>query len=501
MSEDYKIRFDSIYMEFPGVKALDDVSFGIKKGTVHVLMGENGAGKSTLMKILNGSYQTTSGKFYIDDVEMKFKTASDAKDSGVAMIYQELSYMPEMSVENYLMLCREPRKGFFINWKKSRAEARKILEKENLKYDPTSLLKDLSVSDIQLLEITKSIVSENIDILIMDEPTSALSNEEVERLFKKIRLLKERGLTILYISHKMDEIFQIADYITVMRDGKHIKTAPASDFDENSLVKLMVGREIKNIYPTKDNEIGNELLRVEHLTSKASRIYDVSFTVREGEIFGLGGLMGAGRTEVARILCGLDKADSGKIFVKGKEVDFKNVSDAIQNGIVMASEDRRRFGLILCRDIKENISISSLNKISNAGFLKQGKERIQTSELFEQMGVKAPSLDSITQTLSGGNQQKVVLGKCLMTEADIIILDEPTRGIDIGAKYEIYNLMTELAKAKKGIIMISSETPEFVGMCDRAVVMYKGRVISEIDKADMNMENVIGQATGGSFAV
>ena len=263
----------------------------------------------------------------------------------------------------------------------------------------------------------------------------------------------------------------------------------------------MVGREIKNIYPTKDNEIGNELLRVEHLTSKASRIYDVSFTVREGEIFGLGGLMGAGRTEVARILCGLDKADSGKIFVKGKEVDFKNVSDAIQNGIVMASEDRRRFGLILCRDIKENISISSLNKISNAGFLKQGKERIQTSELFEQMGVKAPSLDSITQTLSGGNQQKVVLGKCLMTEADIIILDEPTRGIDIGAKYEIYNLMTELAKAKKGIIMISSETPEFVGMCDRAVVMYKGRVISEIDKADMNMENVIGQATGGSFAV
>lgn len=497
MTEEYKIRFESISMEFPGVKALDDVSFGIKKGTVHVLMGENGAGKSTLMKILNGSYQATSGKFYIDDVEKKFKTASDAKDSGVAMIYQELSYMPEMSVENYLMLCREPKKGCFINWKKSRAEARKILKNEELDYDPTALLKDLSVSDIQLLEITRSIVSENIDILIMDEPTSALSNEEVERLFKKIRLLKERGLTILYISHKMDEIFRIADYITVMRDGRHIKTAPASEFDDNSLVKYMVGREIKNIYPEKQNEIGDELLRVEHLTSKESRIYDVSFTVHEGEIFGLGGLMGAGRTEVVRILCGLDKADSGKIFIRGKEVHLKSVSDAIENGIVMASEDRRRFGLILCRDIKENISLSSLNKISNGGFLKQRKERKRTNELFEQMSVKAPSLESITQTLSGGNQQKVVLGKCLMTEADIIILDEPTRGIDVGAKYEIYNLMAELAKAKKGIIMISSETPEFVGMCDRAIVMYKGRVTGEVEKADMTMENVIGQATGG----
>ena len=499
MEEKYKIRFNSICMEFPGVKALDDVSFGIKKGAVHVLMGENGAGKSTLMKILNGSYQATSGEFYIDDQMKKFKTSFDANLNGVAMIYQELSYMPEMSVEDYLMPCREPRKGCFINWKQSRKEAAKILEREGLNYNPTSVLKDLSVSNIQLLEITKAILSENIDILIMDEPTSALSSDEVERLFEKIKVLKERGITILYISHKMDEIFRIADYITVMRDGKEIKTAPASDFDDNLLIKLMVGREINNVYPEKDNTIGKEILRVEHLTSKASRIHDISFTVREGEIFGLGGLMGAGRTEVARILCGLDKADSGKIFVRGKEVKLRNVSDAIAAGIVMASEDRRRFGLVLCRDIKENISLSSLSRISKFGFLLLKKEKQIVSKHFKDMRVKAPGSDSIAQNLSGGNQQKVVLGKCLMTQADIIILDEPTRGIDVRSKYEIYKLMIELAKEKKGIIMISSETPEFIGMCDRTAVLYKGEVTGEITKEDMTMENIIGYAVGSTL--
>lgn len=301
MDEGYKIRFDSITMEFPGVKALDNVSFGIKKGCVHVLMGENGAGKSTLMKILNGSYQATAGTVYINDKPVRFKTASEANHAGVAMIYQELSYMPDTTVEDYLMLCREPRKGCFIDWKKSRQEAREILKREHLDYDPKKTLREYSVSDIQLMEITKSVQGENIEILIMDEPTSALSSDEVERLFKKIDELKKRGITILYISHKMDEIFRIADYITVMRDGKHIQTAPVSEYDGDLLVKLMVGREITEVYPEKRNEIGEEILRVEHLTCKESRIQDISFTVHAGEIFGLGGLMGAGRTELSLI--------------------------------------------------------------------------------------------------------------------------------------------------------------------------------------------------------
>lgn len=268
MEDSYKIRFDSITMEFPGVKALDDVSFGIKQGCVHVLMGENGAGKSTLMKVLNGSYSATSGTVYINEQPKKFKTASDATREGVAMIYQELSYMPDMAVEDYLMLCREPRKGCFIDWKKSREEAREILKREDLNYDPKKTLREYSVSDIQLMEITKAVQGENIEILIMDEPTSALSSDEVERLFKKIDELKKRGITILYISHKMDEIFRIADYITVMRDGKHIRTAPVSEYDGDLLVKLMVGREITEVYPEKTAKIGEEVLRVEHLTCK-----------------------------------------------------------------------------------------------------------------------------------------------------------------------------------------------------------------------------------------
>lgn len=498
MEDSYKIRFDSITMEFPGVKALDDVSFGIKQGCVHVLMGENGAGKSTLMKILNGSYSATSGTVYINEQPKKFKTASDATREGVAMIYQELSYMPDMAVEDYLMLCREPRKGCFIDWKKSREEAREILKREDLNYDPKKTLREYSVSDIQLMEITKAVQGENIEILIMDEPTSALSSDEVERLFKKIDELKKRGITILYISHKMDEIFRIADYITVMRDGKHIRTAPVSEYDGDLLVKLMVGREITEVYPEKTAKIGEEVLRVEHLTCKESRIYDISFTVHEGEIFGLGGLMGAGRTEVVRILAGLDKADSGKIFVRGKEVKYNNVSGAINNGIVMASEDRRRLGLILCRDIKENISLSSLKKISVHSFLQKKKEDQITEKLFKDIRVKAPGLDSTVQNLSGGNKQKVVLCKCLMTDADIVILDEPTRGIDVGAKHEIYKLMTELAEAGKGIIMISSETPEFIGMCDRTVIMYKGRVTGELSREELTMESLINYSVGGA---
>lgn len=499
MGQDYKIQFDSISMEFPGVLALDQVSFGIRRGSVHVMMGENGAGKSTLMKILNGTYSPTSGQLLVDGRTVKFQSSLEAEKQGISMIYQELNYIPDMSVERYLMLCREPKKGPFIDWRGVHIQAKRILEEEHLDYDPKTLLRNLSVSDIQLLEITRQIKGNHVEVLIMDEPTSALTNDEVKRLFEDIRELKRRGITIIYISHKMDEIFQIADYITVMRDGKHICTAEASTFTQNSLVKMMVGREITNVYPKEEVPLGDTVLEVENLCSEYTKLKNISFRVRAGEIVGLGGLMGAGRTEVVRAICGLDPYEKGTIKVEGKEVHIYSVADAIENGIVMASEDRRRYGLVLCRSIKENISISSLKRIMKYGFLQVKKEKKIVGDYFSQLKIKAPGLDTEALTLSGGNQQKVVLAKCLMTQAKVLILDEPTRGIDVGAKYEIYKLITRLAKEKIGIVFISSELPEFIGMCDTAYVMYKGQIVDQIDREQMTQENIIMLAAGGKI--
>jgi inositol transport system ATP-binding protein len=486
-------------MEFPGVLALDNVSFGVKKGTVHIMMGENGAGKSTLMKILNGTHIPTGGKFYVENKEMKFQSTIEAEKNGIAMIYQELNYIPDMTVERYLMLCREPKKGVFIDWKGVSRIASQILKEEGLDYNPKSTLREHTVSEIQLLEITRAIRGKDVDILIMDEPTSALTNDEVERLFEDIEKLKNRGITILYISHKMDEIFRIADYITVMRDGKHIHTGPASEFTQESLVKMMVGREISNVYPKEEVPLGEVVLEVENLSSTYTKLKDINIKVRAGEIVGLGGLMGAGRTETVRAIYGLDPITEGRILVNGKEVKIKNVTDGIKNGITMASEDRRRYGLVLCRDIKENISYSSLKKISSYGLLKIKKEKEVVRGYFNQLKVKAPNIGTLARTLSGGNQQKVVLSKCLMTEAKVLILDEPTRGIDVGAKYEIYKLIIELARKGIAIIFISSELPEFIGMCDRAYIMYNGKIVDEINRDQMTQENIIMLAAGGTI--
>lgn len=496
VNEDYKIWFEHITMAFPGVLALDDVSFGIKKGTVHIMMGENGAGKSTLMKILNGSYIQTDGKVMISGKEARFKSALDAEANGVAMIYQELQYLPDFTVEKYLMMCREPRKLGFINWRAVTKEAEKILKDEDLQYDPKETMRNLTVSDIQLLEITRAIKANKVDILIMDEPTSALSNAEVDRLFANIQKLKERGITIIYISHKMDEIFRIADYITVMRDGKHIETAPAADFTNESLVKMMVGRELSNTYPKEHVEPGNVVLEVEGLTSSYNKLKDVSFKVRKGEILGLGGLMGAGRTETVRCIFGLDPFEAGRVKVDGREVHIRNVEDAVRSGIAMASEDRRRFGLIMCRDIRENISISSLKKVSALHFLNKKKEKNMVAAFFGQLKIKAPGDEMIVQNLSGGNQQKVVLAKCLSTNPRILILDEPTRGIDVGAKVEIYKTISGLAAKGIGIIMISSELTELIEMCDRFLVMTKGTITAELNRTNVSENAIMMAATG-----
>ena len=497
MSEEYKIRFENISMLFPGVVALTDVSLGVKPGTVHIFVGENGAGKSTLMKILNGTYTATDGKVFVDDQEVAFNSALDAERNGIVMIYQELQYFPNLSVEKYLMLCREPQKAGIIQWKKVSEEAKSIMETEGFEYNLKQNMNELSVSDIQLLEITRAITAPKTHILIMDEPTSALSTTEVERLFKNIRRLKERGITILYISHKMDEIFRIADYITVMRDGQHIKTAPASEFNNDSLVKMMVGRELSSIYPKEDVPIGDTILEVENLWNYQTKICDINLHVKAGEIVGLAGLMGAGRTETVQTIFGLNRMDEGVIKVEGKPVKIRDVTDAVNNGIAMATEDRRRYGLVLCRDIEENISYSSLKKISVLGFVNRKKEKNETQKFFEQLQIKAPGLATIVKTLSGGNQQKVVLAKWMMADPKILILDEPTRGIDVGAKYEIYKIMTALAKRGIGIIMISSELPEFIGMCDRAYTMYEGRITGELSRDEMTQEKIVMLSTGG----
>ena len=500
MGEGYKIEFQEISKAFPGVIALNKVSFGIKPGTVHVIVGENGAGKSTLMKIINGIHEPTEGVMLLDGKPVKFASPIDARMHGIGMVYQEQQYLPNFTIERYLMLGREPGRFGCIDWKAVHRCAVEMLARENLHYDSKTVMRSLSVSDIQLLEITKVLSKENCSVIILDEPTSALSNAETDRLFQKIEALKARGITIIYISHKMDEIFRIGDYITVMRDGRHIKTAKTDEFTYDSLVAMMVGRTINNVYPKETVPIGEVVLDVRHLTSSFLRIHDICFHVNRGEILGLAGLMGAGRTETVRALFGLDKYDSGEIYIEGKRVHINGVADAARAGIAMATEDRRRYGLVLCRSIKENISLSNLKMVSTRffGFMKLKKEEAETDTLSKRLRIKANNLNVKAGTLSGGNQQKVVLAKCLMVSPKILILDEPTRGIDVGAKFEIYKLMTEMVRDGISIIMISSELPEFIGMCDRAYTMYNGCITAELSREELSQENIMRLVTAAT---
>lgn len=487
------MRVSGINKSFPGVKALDNVNFVVRKGTVHALCGENGAGKSTLMKIINGLYKADSGQIYIDEKPVEIKNPIQAQEHGIAMIAQELNYVPEMSIEENLFLGRLPVNKFGkINWKQVREETIKFLEQENLPYDPQQKLKTLTVSDIQMLEIIKAI-SNNADIVIMDEPTSAITNREVEVLFDKIADLKKRGVSIIYISHKMEEVFRIADDITVLRDGKTVETHPADEIDLDKVITLMVGRKMDNVYPKEEVPIGDPILEVEGLGSKGV-FKNIKFHAKKGEIVGFAGLMGAGRTETMRAIFGLDPYDEGTIKVHGKEVKIKRVSDSINNKVVMLSEDRRRYGIIPIRSVMENASISSLDKIFYGGHRHSKKENELVSKYFKKMHVKTPSLETAIQALSGGNQQKVLLAKWMLCDPDVLILDEPTRGIDVGAKFEIYRLMTDLVQEGKTVIMVSSELPELIGMCDRIYVMNKGMITGCLDKEEFSQETIMRYA-------
>lgn len=494
MNQEIKLRVANVEKSFPGVKALDKIDFSVRKGTVHALCGENGAGKSTLMKIINGIYKPDAGEIYIDEVPVKIQNPIQARSHGIAMIAQELNYVPEMSIEENIFLGRLPVNKFGkVDWKLLRKKTSEFLKAENLNYRPNQKMKTLAVSDIQMLEIIKAI-SNNAEIIVMDEPTSSITQKEVDMLFGKIEELKKQGVSIIYISHKMDEVFKIADDITVLRDGTVVETHPASELDVDQVIALMVGRKMENVYPKETVKIGETLLEVKNLYSKG--VYkDINFNVKKGEIVGFAGLVGAGRTEVMRSIFGLDPITSGQILIKGQEVQIKNVGDSIKNHMVMLSEDRRRYGIIPIRSVMENASISSLEKVIYGGYAHLDEERKLVGEYFDKMNVKTPSLDTAIQSLSGGNQQKVLLAKWMMINPEIMILDEPTRGIDVGAKFEIYKLMTEMAKQNKAVIMVSSELPELIGMCDRIYIMNQGKITGQLRREEFSQEAIMRFAT------
>ncbi len=497
MSPEYVVELKNITKDFSGVRALDDVSIGIRPGTVHALVGENGAGKSTLMKILNGIHKPNSGQIVIAGEETVIANPIDAREKGVSMIYQELNYVSELSIEENIFMGRFPSgklKGM-VNWKEVRRQTIAFLQREDLDYDPGLKIKNLSVSEIQMLEIIKA-VSFDAKVIIMDEPTSSISSQEVDTLFKRIEELKKRGIGIVYISHRMEEIFRIADDITVLRDGKVVSTGRAAEYTIERLIAQMVGREMNNIYPKVEAEIGDAVLQLENLTSDGV-FEDISLTVRRGEILGIAGLVGAGRTELARAIIGLDPINGGEILLNGETIEPKSVCYMMKNGVIMVSEDRREYGIIGCRNLLENATLA--DNCATKGMI--AGRKVQTNrvkELFKSLNVKTPSMDVNIENLSGGNQQKVVLVKWLMLNAKVLIMDEPTRGIDVGAKYEIYKIVCDLAKRGCAIIMISSEIPELIGMVDNIVVMSRGHIVGSIGKEAFSQELILKYAVGGN---
>lgn len=493
--DEIKLRVSGIEKSFPGVKALSNIDFAVRKGTVHALCGENGAGKSTLMKVLTGLYKADKGQIYIDEKPVEIKNPLQAREYGISMIAQELNYVSELSVEENLFMGRLPVNRFGkVDWKKVRREAEKFLEEEHLSYAPDQKLKTLTVSDIQMLEIIK-VVNNNAQVVLMDEPTSSISQKEVKLLFEKIAELKAKGVSIIYISHKMDEVFQIADDITIIRDGAVVSSDRAENLDIETVIARMVGRKMDNAYPKEILPLGEKNFEVQNFNCKGM-FADVNFYARKGEIVGFAGLVGAGRTEVMRAIFGMDHKDSGTVKIDGQEVTIKSPHDAIAKKLIMLSEDRKEYGIIPVRSVMENASIASLKRYFFAGKNHKSKERSEVGEIFQKMNVKTPSLDTLIASLSGGNAQKVLLARWMLCEPEIMILDEPTRGIDVGAKFEIYKLMTDIVKEGKTIVMVSSELPELIGMCDRIYVMCQGRIMGCLSREEFSQETIMMHATG-----
>ena len=494
MDKEVLLQMTDICKEFPGVKALDGVSLTVKRGTVHALMGENGAGKSTLMKCLFGIYNKDSGHIYLEGNEINFKNSKEALEHGVAMVHQELNQALKRSVMDNLWLGRYPRKGVMIDEHKMYEDTKKLFNDLGIDVDPRRIMSTMPVSQRQMLEIAKA-VSYDAKVIVFDEPTSSLTEQEVEHLFDIINMLRDRGCGIIYISHKMAEILRIADEVTVMRDGTWIATEPAQNLTTDKIIKLMVGRELTNQFPPKTNKPGEVALEVEHLSARYSLLQDVSFKARKGEIVGLAGLDGSGRTETLENIFGVATRKDGVIKLDGKEVRNRNARESIKNGFALLTEERRATGIFGILNIRENTVISSLKKHKKAGFYLSDKSMEKdTAWAIDAMHIKTPSQKTKIRSLSGGNQQKVILGRWLLTEPEVLMLDEPTRGIDVGAKYEIYQLIIDLANKGKVVLMVSSEMPELLGVCDRILVMSGGKLAGEVDAKNTTQEEIMSLA-------
>ena len=490
---DTLITMENISKSFPGVKALDGVSFTLKKGSVHALMGENGAGKSTLMKCLFGVYKKDSGKIFLEGEEIEFSNARDALNHGVAMVHQELNQALKLSVMDNMWLGRFPKVSRhlpLISEKKMYSMTKKTFDELGIDAEPNIKMSRLSVSKRQMIEIAKA-VSYNARVIVFDEPTSSLTENEAEHLFKIIDMLKKRGCGIIYISHKMEEILRICDEVTIMRDGKHIVTKPGAELTTDEIIRLMVGRELGERYPKKNNVPKDTMLSVNGISGRYSRLKKVSFQLKRGEILGVAGLDGSGRTELIETIFGIRERDSGEIIFNGRKISNKNSREAIKNGFALLTEERRSTGIFGMLSILENATVSSLKKYYTGPLLSNKKMSSATRWCIKAMRIKAPSQDTKISTLSGGNQQKVILGRWLLTKPSILLLDEPTRGIDVGAKYEIYKLIIELAEQDKGIIVVSSEMAELIGICDRIIVMSGGMIAGELQKNEVTQEKIM----------
>jgi len=484
---------ENITKTFPGVVALDDVSIDLKKGEVLGILGENGAGKSTLIKILAGNYIKDSGNIYVDDEKFEIKGTAEAMASGIRVIYQELNTLNNLTVTENIFIGEQIVKGPFkiIDWKEMIKKAHELLNILNVKLDPNAVIGDLSISEKQIVEIAKAI-SREAKILVMDEPTAALSAEETQSLFSIIKTLKTKGVAIIYISHRLKEIFEITDRVTVLRDGKNVGTLKTKDTDANKLVQMMVGRDIKDMYPKKEVEIGDYVMEVKNL--KADGFEDISFKLRKGEILGIFGLLGAGRTSLVKALFGANKIRNGQILINGKKASIKSPSAARDKRVGLVPLDRKAEGLALIMGVKENITLANIRDLGKSFLIDRKNERQKAGKWVDEVGIRTPSVDQEVNSLSGGNQQKVVLAKWLESGSQIIILNEPTRGIDVGAKIEIYRLIEGLCEKGSSIIMISSELPEILSIADRIITMNKGRFTGQYLRNEASEEKLLSKA-------
>ena len=486
MDNNYILTLKNITKEFPGVKALDDVTINIERGTIHGLVGENGAGKSTLIKVLAGIYQPNKGEIILDGKPCRFNSPIEARRAGISVVHQEIKLAEPLSVAENMFLGNVQLKNGLVDWKGMRRRAREIVE--DLGMDINAQVSSLTVAKKQIVEIMHAI-NNNSRILIMDEPSAVLTDRELEVMFRIVKQLRDEGITIIYISHRLDEIFGLCSNVSVLRDGCHIDTIPVASVDRQGLINMMVGREMGQEYPKEVGNVGGTILEVKNLSRGI--LQDISFEVKSGEVFGISGLVGAGRTELARAILGIDKPESGEVYVRGKKVHYRTFADAIRDGLGLIPEDRKLQGLVQIMSVKRNTTLVNMKRVLRAGVISSSLEEKLSKEYADKLHVVTPSMETEVQYLSGGNQQKVVIAKWLFQNSEILFLDEPTRGIDVGAKAEIYRLINRMAKEGKTIIMISSEMPELLGLCDRIMVMHEGHKMGELNAAEATQEKIM----------